>query len=56
MILQAQIADDLLMQQAHRVAGGGVAKTGMELLGDRGTARDRRDVQTRRPSTRLRAR
>jgi hypothetical protein len=37
-ILQMQIADDLLVQQAHGIAGGRVTKPRVELLRDGGTA------------------
>ncbi len=40
MILQAQVADDLLVQQAHGIAGGRVTETRMEFFGDGGAARD----------------
>ena len=40
MLGQAQIPDDLRVQQAHRVAGGGVAESGVEFLGDGGAAED----------------
>ena len=40
MLGQAQLAEDLRVQQAHGVAGGGVAKARVELLGHRRAAGD----------------
>src|SRR5690606_2813363 len=37
---QVQVGDDPGIEQADRVAGGGVAEARVELLGDRGTADD----------------
>jgi hypothetical protein len=42
---EPQVAITRGIEQAHRVAGGGVAESGMELLGDRGTAHDRPPLQ-----------
>jgi hypothetical protein len=38
---EAQIPDHLGIQQADRVTRGGVAESGVEFLGDRGTSEDR---------------
>ena len=38
MLDQAQVVDDLGVQQADRVARGGVAEAGVEFLGDGGAA------------------
>ncbi len=38
MLGKMQVAQHLRVQQAHRVAGRGVAKSGVEFLGDRGAA------------------
>jgi len=45
MILEAQVADDLLVQQAYGVAGGGVAKARMELFRDGRAAGDRAPLE-----------
>ena len=40
MLGEPQIADHLRVQQADRVAGGGVAEAGVEFLGDGRAAQD----------------
>ena len=45
-----RLVDHLRMQQADRVARGRVAESGMEFLGHRGAAEDRRAARTPRPS------
>ena len=40
MLGEAQVADHLGVQQADRVARGGVAEAGVEFLGDGGAAED----------------
>ena len=40
MLDQAQVADDLGVQQADRVTRGGVAEAGVEFLGHGGAAQD----------------
>ncbi len=38
---ELQLANDLRIEQAHRIGGRGVAKAGREFLGDRGAADER---------------